>query len=360
MPGACAIIGGEGPRPAAAGFLAFLPLLYMRNGRGPPRPPKKGGNTRRACGFRAGCTQKTQLKGKKVTFMKNVRKAVIPAAGLGTRMLPISAAVPKEMLPIVDLPAIYHLVEEAVLSGITEILIITNRGKGAMEDFFDLSPEYEAALRAKGREDELARLHKIATMANVTFLRQRETRGLGHAVGRARAFVGNEPFAVLYGDDIMFAKKPVTAQLIEAYEAYGLPVAAVKPVPQEQLRKYCSLKVAPIAGQENVFHCTDMIEKPLPGQEFSNLAILGRVLLEPRVFDIIDALPPGAGGEIQLTDAMATLARTGGMTALDYEGVRYDMGSKLGFLTANVVRGVAHPEVGAEFAAWLKEFARGL
>jgi UTP--glucose-1-phosphate uridylyltransferase len=292
--------------------------------------------------------------------MKKVCKAVIPAAGLGTRMLPISAAVPKEMLPIVDLPAIYHLVEEAVQSGITDILIITNRGKGAMEDFFDLSPEYEAALAAKGRTEDLCRLREIAGMANVTFLRQRETRGLGHAVGRARAFVGDDPFVVLYGDDIMFAEKPVTAQLIEAYATHGLPVAAVKPVPPELLRKYCSLKVEPIAGAEKAFLCTDMIEKPAPGKEFSNLAILGRVLLEGRVFDIIDALPPGAGGEIQLTDAMAALARTGGMIALDYEGTRYDMGSKLGFLTANVTRGVLHPEIGEEFTAWLREFVNSL
>ena len=292
--------------------------------------------------------------------MKKVQKAVIPAAGLGTRMLPISAAVPKEMLPIVDLPAVYHLVEEAVLSGIPDVLIITNRGKGAMEDFFDLSPEYIAALQEKGRTDDLRRMREIAEMANVTFLRPREPRGLGHAVARARAFVGNEPFAVLYGDDIMFAEKPVTAQLIAAYEAYGRSVAAVKPVPPALLQKYCSLKVEPIAGDERAFLCTDMIEKPKPGQEFSNLAILGRVLLEPRVFDILDELPPGAGGEIQLTDAMAILARNGGMTALDYEGERFDLGSKLGFLTANVTRGVSHPEVGEAFTAWLKEFVRGL
>jgi UTP--glucose-1-phosphate uridylyltransferase len=203
-------------------------------------------------------------------------------------------------------------------------------------------------------------MREIAEMANVTFLRQRETRGLGHAVARARAFVGDEPFAVLYGDDIMFAETPVTAQLIAAYEAYGRSVAAVKPVSPALLRKYCSLKVAPIAGDERAFLCTDMIEKPQPGQEFSNLAILGRVLLEPRVFDILDELPPGAGGEIQLTDAMAILARTGGMTALNYEGERFDLGSKLGFLTANVSRGVSHPEVGQEFRAWLKEFVKGL
>lgn len=292
--------------------------------------------------------------------MNKVRKAVIPAAGLGTRMLPISAAVPKEMLPIVDLPAVYYLVEEAVRAGITDVLIITNRGKGAMEDFFDLSPEYEAALLRAGREADARRLREIAEMANVTFLRQREAKGLGHAVGRARSFVGEEPFLVMYGDDIIFSKKPVAAQLIEAYEAYGLPVAAVKPVPPELLRKYCSLKVEPLPGSEVAFHCTDMIEKPKPGEEFSDLAILGRVLLEPRVFDILDTLPPGAGGEIQLTDAMAILARTGGMTALDFEGERFDMGAKLGFLKANVIRALGHPEVGEEFRAFLREIARGL
>ncbi len=292
--------------------------------------------------------------------MKQVRKAVIPAAGLGTRMLPISAAVPKEMLPIVDLPAVYHLVEEAVAAGITDILIITNRGKGAMEDFFDFSPEYEAALRRSGREEELRRLRSIAEMANITFLRQREPRGLGHAVARARNFVGDEPFLVLYGDDIIFSKKPVAAQLCEAYATYGLPVAAVKPVPPDLLRKYCSLKVEPIAGDAAAYHCTDMIEKPKPGEEFSDLAILGRVLLESRVFDILEALPAGAGGEIQLTDAMAILARTGGMTALDFEGTRYDMGSKLGFLMANVTRGATHPEVGPAFCDFLREFVKTL
>ena len=275
-------------------------------------------------------------------------------------MLPISQAVPKEMLPIVDLPAIYHLVEEAVLSGITDILIITNRGKGVMEDFFDYSPEYESALcRRAGREDDLRRLREIADMANLTFIRQKEARGLGHAVARARSFIGDEPFAVMYGDDIIFSSKPVVAQMTEAYEAYGLPVAAVKPVSSELLQKYCSLKVEPL-DRVGAYRCTDMIEKPKPGQEFSNLSILGRVLLTPRVFDILDTLSPGAGGEIQLTDAMAILARTGGMTALDFEGTRFDMGSKLGFLMANVVRGAAHPEVGADFCAFLRDFVEKL
>lgn len=292
--------------------------------------------------------------------MKNVTKAVIPAAGLGTRMLPISYAVPKEMLPITDLPAIFYLVEEAAHSGITDILIITNRDKDAIENFFDYAPEYEALLLKKGKDAEVARMRRIAEMANVTFLRQREARGLGHAVGRARAFVGDDPFAVLYGDDVIFSKTPVVRQLIDAYHAYGRPVAAVKPVAPEWLSKYCSLKVAPISGAANAYHCTDMIEKPKPGEEFSNLSILGRVLLEPDVFDILDNLPAGAGGEIQLTDAMAKIARDRGMTALDFEGTRYDMGSKLGFLMANVEQGIHHPEVGEEFRAFLREFCKNL
>ena len=292
--------------------------------------------------------------------MKKITKAIIPAAGLGTRMLPISHAVPKEMLPIVDLPAVYHLVEEAAKSGITDVLIITNRDKDAMEDFFDLSIEYEAALTAKGKTNEVELLHKIADMANVYFLRQKETKGLGHAVGRARKFVGDEPFVVLYGDDVMFADYPVTRQLIDAYEKYGKPVVGVKPVSPEQLQKYCSLKVESIPGEDRLTYCTDMIEKPKPGQEFSNLSILGRVLLTPDVFDIIDNLAPGAGGEYQLTDAMAILARESGVYALNFAGDRYDLGSKLGFLKANVVKGLSHPETAGEFREFIKEIAKTL
>ena len=289
-----------------------------------------------------------------------VTKAIIPAAGLGTRMLPISHAVPKEMLPIVDLPAVYYLVEEAVASGITDILIVTNRDKEAMENFFDLSPEYISTLRAKGRDGEADKLEKIANMANVYFLRQKEAKGLGHAVGRARSFVGDEPFAVLYGDDIIFSKTPVCRQLMDVYEKYGRAVVGVKPVSAEQIRKYCSLKVDKIEGEENVYYCTDMIEKPKEGEEFSNLSILGRVLLTPDVFDIIDALPRGAGGEYQLTDAMAILARDGGVSALLFEGDRYDMGSKQGFLQANVVKGLSHPETKEEFKRFILEIAKEL
>ena len=292
--------------------------------------------------------------------MKKITKAIIPAAGLGTRMLPISHAVPKEMLPIVDLPAVYHLVEEAVNSGITDILIITNRDKDAMEDFFDLSIEYGNALTLKGKTEEAKRLYEIANMANVYFLRQKETKGLGHAVGRARSFVGDEPFVVLYGDDIIFSKTPVCRQMCEVYEKYGKSVVGVKPVPYEDIRKYCSLKVDPVEGEKRVTYCTDMIEKPKPGEEFSNLSILGRVLLTPDIFDIIDALEPGAGGEYQLTDAMATQARESGVYALEFEGERFDMGSKLGFLKANVTRGLVHPETAEGLKEFIKEIAKTL
>lgn len=290
-----------------------------------------------------------------------VKKAIIPAAGLGTRMLPISHAVPKEMLPIVDLPAIYYLVEEAAKSGITDVLVITNRDKDAMEDFFDLSVEYNAALKAKGREEDLAALRKIADLANVYFLRQKETKGLGHAVGRARAFVGDEPFVILYGDDIIFSRAPVCKQMIDVYEKYGKPVVGVKAVPKELVSKYCSLKIYPVENEDRVFFCTDMIEKPKTEEEmFSNYSILGRVLATPEIFDIIDALPPGAGGEIQLTDALAQVSRKGGVFALDFEGERYDLGSKTGFLKANVVKGLEHPETRDELRAFLKEIAKDL
>lgn len=287
--------------------------------------------------------------------MKKITKAIIPAAGLGTRMLPVSAAVCKEMLPIVDLPAICHLVEEAASSGITDILIITNRGKEIMESIFDLSPEYEAALLEKGRAEDVAALRRIADMANVYFIRQKETRGLGHAVGRARGFVGDEPFLVLYGDDVIFSDRPVCRQLIDVYERYERPVVGVKAVDPALLSRYCSLKVEP-TDEDRISICSDMIEKPRAGEEFSNLAILGRVLLTPDIFDIIDSLEPGAGGEYQLTDAIRVVAQSSGVMALEFEGERFDLGSKIGFLKANIVRGLQHPETAEE----LREFIRSI
>jgi UTP--glucose-1-phosphate uridylyltransferase len=285
--------------------------------------------------------------------MSKITKAVIPAAGLGTRMLPISHAVPKEMLPIVDLPAVYHLVEEAAKSGITDILIITNRDKDAMESFFDLSVEYENALTAKGKDAEVKRLHEIADMANVYFLRQKETKGLGHAVGRARQFVGDEPFCVLYGDDVVFSETPVCRQMIDAYEKYGKSVVGVKPVPKADLAKYCSLKADPLPGEDNAYLCTDMIEKPTPDKVLSLYSILGRCILTPDIFDILENTKPGVGGEIQLTDAMRELAITKGMAAVEYSGKRYDMGNKLGIMQAAVEQALSHKEIGHEFKEYL-------
>lgn len=292
--------------------------------------------------------------------MKTITKAIIPAAGLGTRMLPIARSVPKEMLPIVDRPAISYLVEEAKLSGVTDILIITSRGKGAMEDYFDYSPEYEERLYSKGKADTVNTLREACEGINIYFIRQHEAKGLGHAVLCARDFVGNEPFYVLYGDDIVRSKTPVCSQLFSAYEKYGLAVAGVKSVPLDLIYKYCSLDAKLYDGAENEYFVRTMIEKPSPEQVYTNLAILGRVLLTPEIFDILDKTPIGAGNELQLTDAMKALAEAKGMTAVEFEGTRYDMGSKLGFITANIEYGIDHPELGDNFKEYLKGFAKGL
>ena len=292
--------------------------------------------------------------------MKKITKAVIPAAGLGTRMLPIARTVPKEILPIVDKPAISYLVEEAIASGVTDILIITNRGKYAIEDYFDYSPEYESALLKKGKNDVVDSLRSAANRANIYFIRQKEARGLGDAVMRARSFIGDEPFYVLYGDDIIMSEKPICLQLADAYEKTGLAVAGVKEVTAEQILKYSSLDAKPIDGSDNMYHVTDMIEKPTPEQVITRLSILGRVLLTPDIFDILESTKPGAGNEIQLTDAMRDLARSRGMTAVDFEGKRYDMGSKLGFLFANVETALRDPELGEEFKEYLKELVKSL
>ena len=291
--------------------------------------------------------------------MKKVRKAVIPAAGLGTRVLPATKVMPKEMLPIVDKPAIQYIVEEAAASGIEDILIITNRGKGLLEDHFDRAPELERRLAGDpAKEAILNQVVGISKLANIFYVRQKETKGLGHAIGCAREFVGDEPFAVLYGDDVILGEDPACGQLMRAYEQFGSGVVGVKEVSREAIRKYSSLKVEHI--QDNYFRCTDMVEKPQPGQEFSLYSILGRCVLPPEIFDILDNTPPGAGGEIQLTDAMATLARRDGMTAVDFTGTRYDMGNKLGIMQASVEVDLRHPEIGEDFRAYLKELCKTL
>ncbi len=264
-----------------------------------------------------------------------VRKAIIPAAGMGTRVLPASKAVPKEMLNIVDKPAIQYIVEEAFASGIEEVLIITNRNKGAIEDHFDHSCELEAKLsESESKQSILDDVLACSNFGNIYFLRQKETKGLGHAVLCAKNFIGNEPFAVLYGDDVIISEKPVTKQLCDAYEKYGKGIVGVKEVSDENITKYCSLKTEHL--ENNCYNCVDMIEKPKPEEIMGNFSILGRTVLPPEIFDILEKTPAGAGNELQLTDAMKVLAQAEGMIAVDYEGKRYDMGNKFGILEANI------------------------
>ena len=288
-----------------------------------------------------------------------ITKAVIPAAGLGTRVLPATKAMPKEMLPIVDKPAIQYIVEEAAASGITDILIITNRGKGEIADHFDISPTLEEALIKAGKTDLYDSIKDIHKLANIQFIRQIETKGLGHAVSRARTFADNEPFVVMYGDDVIVGDIPATKELIDAYGTFGKGVLGIKPVPDTDIHKYSSLKVENV--HDNVFKCTDMIEKPQRKEDVLSLySILGRVVLPPEIFEILERTEPGAGGEIQLTDAMAELARSCGMTAVEYSAKRYDMGNKLGVLQANIEVGLHHPEVAEGLRAYLKEIAAAL
>ena len=282
-----------------------------------------------------------------------VRKAIIPAAGLGTRVLPASKAVPKEMLNIVDKPAIQYIVEEAFDSGIEEVLIITNRGKGAIEDHFDHAFELETKLAQNpDKADLLEEVKAPAKLGNVYFLRQKETGGLGHAVLCAKNFVGDEPFAVLYGDDVIISDYPVTKQLIEAYEKYGKGAVGVKEVLGDDIMKYCSLHTTPLEGRCHL--CDDMIEKPKKEEIMGNFSILGRVVMPSEIFDILEHTPNGAGGELQLTDAMKELARTKGVIAVDYIGKRYDMGNKFGILQANIEVGLKHPEIKEQLTEYLK------
>lgn len=286
-----------------------------------------------------------------------IRKAIIPAAGMGTRVLPASKAVPKEMLNIVDKPAIQYIVEEAFDSGIEEVLIITNRGKGAIEDHFDHAFELETKLGENAsKSDILDSVKECSNFGNIYFLRQKETGGLGHAVLCAKNFVGDEPFAVLYGDDVIISDYPVTKQLIEAYEKYGKGAVGVKEVSEDAITKYCSLAVEPL--ENNCYNCTDMIEKPKKEEIMSNFSILGRVVMPPEIFDILEKTPKGAGNELQLTDAMKTLAQREGVTAVDYIGTRYDMGNKFGILQANIEVGLKHPETSQQLKKYIKEISK--
>jgi len=293
--------------------------------------------------------------------MKKVTKAVILAGGYGTRMLPAARAVPKEMFPVVDIPVIHFLVEEAAASGITDILIITNRGKGAMEDWFDYSPEYEARLAGKG--DAVEQMRRMCEIANISFMRQKAMRGTGHAVLIAKSFVGSDDFVMIYGDDMIVSQTPACLQLINARaRGEGCMAAAVQDVGRNRIHMYGSLKVSPAGTAPNEYAVHDMIEKPAPGTEPSTFAILGRLLLTPDIFPYLEDQAPGQGGEIQLTDAMRrfTLANPGKVVAVDFEGERFDIGSKFGYMKACVKRAASHPEIAEEFKSFIRAFAATL
>lgn len=292
-----------------------------------------------------------------------ITKAVIPAAGLGTRVLPASKAVPKEMLNIVDKPAIQYLVEECAASGITDILIITNRGKGVMEDHFDYAYELESNLKKDPSKAALLEsVRAAAELANIYFIRQKETKGLGHAILQAERFIGSDPFAVLYGDDIILTEDgqpPVTKQLIDVYEATGKCVCGVKECSEEQVMKYCTLDVTPLS--DNVYDVHRIIEKPAKDRILSHFSILGRNIVTPDVFDRIRTTEPCAKtGEIYFSEALSSFAAEGRLAAVDFIGKRFDMGSKMGIMEANCEAALRHPEIGEAFRAYLKALAQTL
>lgn len=264
-----------------------------------------------------------------------VKKAVIPAAGLGTRFLPATKAQPKEMLPIVDKPTIQYIVEEAIQSGIEDIILVTGRGKTAIEDHFDRSYELEAALDAKGKTELLDQVKYISNLASIHYVRQKEIRGLGHAVWCARKFIGGEPFAVLLGDDVVVSEKPCLRQLIGVFEEYLAPVIGIQEVRRQDVSKYGIVKTGAIM-KEGVFVVEDMVEKPDPQAAPSNLAIMGRYILTPEIFKILDRVPPGAKGEIELTDALQRLSQQQKIMAFVFNGTRYDVGDKFGYIRAVV------------------------
>lgn len=293
-----------------------------------------------------------------------VKKAIIPAAGLGTRVLPASKAVPKEMLNIVDKPAIQYIVEEAAAAGIEDILIITNRGKGAIEDHFDHSFELEANLKNNPKkkalyDDVLA----CSNIANVYFLRQKETKGLGHAIMCAKSFVGDEPVAILYGDDVIINNEyPVIKQLTDIYEETGKGVVGVNEVPRKDVPKYCSLDVTHHEDKPEIMDVHNIIEKPTEDQILSCYSILGRVVAPPKIFDYLaeDLANTPEGEELYFTDTLTRLGKEGDLLALDFDGIRYDMGNKLGIMKANCEVALDHKEIGEDFKAYIKELAAKL
>ncbi len=291
-----------------------------------------------------------------------IKKAIIPAAGLGTRVLPASKSVPKEMLNIVDKPAVQYIVEEAAASGIEDILIITNRGKGVIEDHFDHSFELESQLKNNpSKADIYESVKKCSELANIYFIRQKETKGLAHAILAGKSFIGNEPFAVLYGDDVVINNEnPVTAQMCRCFEKYGKSIVGVQSVPRELIHLYCSLGVTPIEGEDRLMNCWQINEKPTDDEILSLFAILGRVVLTPEAFDLIEegiaATPDDK--EFYLTDVFTRLGKAGNLLAYDFDGRRYDMGNKLGIMKANCEVALDHPEIGDSFREYLKELVK--
>ena len=283
---------------------------------------------------------------------KRVRKAIIPAAGLGTRFLPATKSQPKEMLPIVDKPTLQYIIEEAIESGIEEILIVTGRNKKSIEDHFDRSVELELELEQKNKKEMLEMVQNISNMVNIHYIRQKEPKGLGHAVHCAKSFIGDEPFAVLLGDDIVDADTPCLKQMINCYDEYKTTVLGVQEVAKENVDKYGILDVKHI--EDRVYKVKDMVEKPAVEEAPSNIAILGRYIITPEIFNILENQAPGKGGEIQLTDALQTLATKEAIYAYNFEGRRYDVGDKLGFLEATVDFALKRPELRDEFIEFLK------
>lgn len=282
-----------------------------------------------------------------------VKKAVIPAAGLGTRFLPATKAMPKEMLPIVDKPTIQYIIEEAVASGIEEILIITGRNKKSIEDHFDKAVELELNLEKGGKQDLLDLVNETTNMVNIHYIRQKEPKGLGHAISCAKTFVGNEPFAVMLGDDIVDSEVPCLKQLINAYDEHNATILGVQQVKEENVNKYGIVKGTKLSDKE--YKVDDLVEKPKVEDAPSNVAILGRYIITPEIFEILENTKPGKGGEIQLTDALKTLIEKQDMYAHIFEGRRHDVGDKLGFLQATVEYALKREDLKEEFKTYLKE-----
>jgi UTP--glucose-1-phosphate uridylyltransferase len=280
------------------------------------------------------------------------RKAVIPAAGLGTRFLPATKAVPKEMLPIVDVPTIQYIVQEIVDSGLEQVVLVTSRGKQALEDHFDVSPELERALEEKGKTDLLRLVRDVSRMIQVVSVRQHEPLGLGHAVLAAKPAVGREPFAVLLGDDVFDCTPPGTKQLLDVYQSHG-PVIALLAVEPAATQLYGIVQGRPVG--ERLYHVETLVEKPGPGAAPSNLAVVGRYVLPPEIFDVLEQTPPGKGGEIQLTDALQALARRMPLYGLEYVGNRFDAGDRVGFIEATVAYALRRPELAKDLRPALRK-----